>query len=182
MTEAPRWSLRKAHYLKIAQLPDGTKVEWEHKETNRDSGRTNRKIFAVPMYLNSEDASDCNYPGECIVAHRVEGCHNLKQDYIFEGEPNQEMEPLNEEAQAITDSLRAKWIHPIDTIPVNGGMNSEEMAFMAKMMQAFGEGQTKATGTVPKAQYDELQARLDRLEALLTKLPSVEPSVTGRRV
>ncbi len=178
MAEAPRWSLRKAHYLKIAQLPDGTKVEWEHKETNRDSGRTNRKIFAVPMYLNSEDASDCNYPGECIVAHKVEGCHNLKQDYIFEGEPNQEMEPLNEAAQAITDSLRAKWIHPIDTIPVNGGMNSEEMAFMAKMMEAAGK---VASATVPKADYDALAERLARLEALLSPQGRVvEPS--SRRV
>lgn len=182
MTEAPRWALRGKHHLNIPVLPDGTKVEWEHKETNRDSGRTNRKMFPVPMYLNSEDGSDMNYPqdGQCIVAHFVEGAYNHPRDYIMLDEPNQEMEPLNEAAQAISDSLRHKWIHPIDTIPANGGMNSEEMAFMAKMMEGFAK--TAAPATVPKADYDALAERLARLEALLTKPPSVEPSVTGRRV
>jgi hypothetical protein len=72
MTEAPRWRLISPHYLKVPELPDGTKVEWEHKETARESGRTIRKLFAVPMLLEPKDPADCNYPGEIIVATKAE--------------------------------------------------------------------------------------------------------------
>ena len=123
MPEAPRWRLVNAHYLRVPELPDGTKVEWEHKETSRESGRSVRKLFPGPILLNPNDGADCNYPGELIVAHAIDGAHNLRQDYIFEGEPTPEMEPLNDAAQAISDSLRTKWEHPIDSIPVNGGMS-----------------------------------------------------------
>src|SRR5580704_3501087 len=115
MTEAPRWRLTNPHYLKVFALPDGTRCEWEHKETSRETGRSVRKLYPVPILLNPSDPADCNYPGEIIVAH--EGDHNLTQDIIFEGPPTQEMEPLNDAAQAISDSMRDRWLHPIDTLP-----------------------------------------------------------------
>jgi hypothetical protein len=180
MFEAPRWSLRNAHYLKVAELPDGTKVEWEHKETSRESGRTVRKLYPVPILLDPRDPADCNYPGEVIVAHEVEGAHNLRQDIIFLGEPTPEMEPLNEAAQAISDSLRSKWEHPIETLPANGGMNPAEQVFMQTMMSQFakeiGAALPKSNIAVPDGEVDELKARLAKLEALLAaqKSPPVE--------
>ena len=171
MTEAPRWRLINAHYIKIAELPDGTKIEWEHKETARETGRTVRKLYAVPMLLDPKDSSDCNYPGEIIVAHAIEGAHNMRQDYIFEGDPTPEMEPLNEAAEAINESLRDKWTHPIDTLPANGGMSGAEQAFMEKMMVAFGKEigaqLPKANAAVASDETVELKERLAKLEAII---------------
>ncbi len=171
MTEAPRWRLIAPHYLRVPELPDGTKIEWEHKETARESGRTVRKLFPVPMLLNPNDGADCNYPGELIVAHAVDGARNERHDYIFLGDPTQEMEPLNDAAQAITDSLRERWIHPVDTLPVNGGMSSAEQVFMQQMMTAFakeiGTALPKTNIAVPDAETADLKERLAKLEALL---------------
>jgi hypothetical protein len=184
MTEAPRWSLRNAHYLKVIELPDGTKVEWEHRETSRESGRTVRKLFQVPILLDPRDPADCNYPGEVIVANAVDGTHNLRNDIIFIGEPTPEMEPMNEEAQAISDSLRSKWEHPIDTLPTNGGMSSAEQAFMQSMMTSFakeiGASLPKSNIAVPDGEVDELKARLAKLEALLAA-QQAKPEVHQRR-
>ena len=184
MSEAPRWRLTAPHHLRVPELPDGTKIEWEHKETARESGRTVRKLFPVPMLLNPHDGADCNYPGELIVAHAVEGARNERHDYIFLGEPTQEMEPLNDTAQAITDSLREKWINPIDTMPANGGMSSQEQVFMQQMMIAFakevGTALPKTNIAVPNAEVDELKDRLARLEALLAAQP--KPEASQRRV
>jgi hypothetical protein len=149
MTEAPRWRLINAHYLNVPILPDGTKVEWEHKETNRENGRTLRTMHSVPMLLDPKDGADCNYPGEVIVAHAVANARNEPKDIIFVGTPTPEMEPLNDAAQKVTDLCKHRWINPIESIPSNGGMTSAESAFMQKMMEAF-QGGAKPNASVPK--------------------------------
>jgi hypothetical protein len=170
MTEAPRWRLINEHYLNIQQLPDGTRVEWEHKETARETGRTVRKLFPVPMYLNPKDPSDFNHPSEIIVAYK--GDHNNPRDYIFSSDPTPEMEPLNDAAQEITDRLRPKWEHPIETLPVNGGMDSKELAFMKAMMENFAKVAPPAPVTT---EVEVLEARLAVLEAAV---PAAEPEPT----
>lgn len=183
--ECPRWRLTAPHYLNIVQLPDGTKIEWEHKEVNRESGRAVRKLYPVPMLLNPEDPSDHNYPGEIIVTQEVEGAHPLRQDLIFTAQPTRDMEPLNEAAQAITDQCRARWVHPIESLPPNGGMNEQEQVFMKNMMAAFAQqmGQAPAAApnaTVPREDYDELKERLAKLEATIMA-QNKAPPVTERR-
>jgi polyhydroxyalkanoate synthesis regulator phasin len=184
MSEAPRWSLRNAHYLNVEQLTDGTRVEWEHKETARETGRTVRKLFPVPMLLDPKEPADCNYPGEVIVTQRTEGAHLLRDDYVFKGEPTPEMEPLNAEAQVISDSLQAKWQHPIDTLPANGGMNEREQAFFENMMKAFTGAASAQNQVVPREQYDELKERLAKLEAAIAaqNKPAPGEHAPGRRV
>lgn len=181
MTEAPRWRLTNPHYLKVFELPDGTRCEWEHKETARETGRTVRKLFSVPILLNPSDPSDCNYPGEVIVAHAGES--NLQRDIIFEGPPTQEMEPLNESAQALSDSMRDRWLHPIDTLPVNGGLNSSESEFMQKMMAAFeriAPPPVQATA-INQVQFDELKAQVVALTAALAAKAGPTSPVPERR-
>lgn len=185
MTESPRWSLIEPHYINVRELPDGTKIEWEHKETSRESGRAVRKLFVVPMLLDPRDAADHNYPGEIIVAREIEGQSNLRMDYIFEGDPTQGMEPLNEAAQVITDSLRAKWVDPIQSAGISGDMNDREKAFMENMMRAFaGAAQASAVpnATVPREDYDELKERLAKLEAMIAAQNNPKPGEAGRRV
>lgn len=189
MTEAPRWRLTAPHYINIAQLPDGTKIEWEHKETNRESGRAVRKLFPVPMLLDPESPPDHNYPGEIIVTQEVEGAHVLARDLVLCGPPTRDMEPLNAAAEAITDAHRARWTHPIETLPANGGMNEQEKAFMQTMMAAFarevGTQINPAPNTsVPREDYDELKERLGKLEALLAAQNRAAPPdaiASGRR-
>jgi hypothetical protein len=183
MSEAPRWRLTEAHHLNIEVLPDGTKVEWEHKETSRESGRAIRRLFAVPMFLEPKDAADHNYPGEIIVAHAVDGGHNLRQDYIFKGPPTPGMEPLNEAAELLSDEWKHKWNNPIESLPANGGMNAAESAFLAKMTEAFeriAPPRANVDATAPD-KVTELTERLAKLEALLAAQAKVSV-VEGRRV
>ena len=179
MPEAPRWRLNSKHYLRVAELPDGTRVEWEHKETSRETGRTVRKLYPVPILLDPDVPGDCNYPGEIIVAHAVDGAINLSQDLIFEGNPTPEMEPLNDAAQAITATMRDQWDHPIESLPANGGMTLAESAFMQRLMETFERAATPAATAsgVTQAQYDELKAQV---AALTTALANKSPAPDRR--
>lgn len=183
-SECPRWRLVEPHYIRVPTLPDGTRVEWEHRETARESGRTVRKLYAVPMLLDPKDPADFNHPGEIIVTHDVEGAIMARGDYIFEGDPTPGMEPLNAAAEAITARLRQRWEHPINSLPVNGGMNAEESAFMANMMAAFAKLAPPADPqVVPRAEYDALKDRLAKIEAaLLAGQSAAAASQPERRV
>lgn len=182
--ECPRWRLLAPHYINVLALPDGTRVEWEHKETNRESGRAVRKLYPVPMLLNPEDPGDCNYPGEIIISQHAEGAHFLRQDLLFEGPPTRDMEPLNEAAEAITEQHKARWVHPIETLPANGGMNEQEKAFFENMMKAFtqqvGPQPQVSNTSVPREDYDELKERLAKLEAMIAA-QNKAPEPTGVR-
>jgi len=179
MSECPRWRLTAPHYLNVAQYQDGTKIEWEHKETNAINGRAVRKLFPVPLMLNPEDPGDFNYPGEIIVTQEVEGGRPMPQDYIFTGAPTRDMEPLNQAAEAESDKHRARWIHPVETLPPNGGMNQDEMNFMKTMMADFakqvGASLPQNNATVPREDYDELKERLAKLEAMIMAQNAAKP-------
>lgn len=185
MSEPARWRLNSAHYLNVAQLPDGTRVEWEHKETARETGRTVRKLFSVPMLLNPQDPADFNHPGEIIVAVNAGDLgRNDPRDYIFDGRLTPEMEPLNEAAQALTDAARSKWDHPIDSLPVNGGMSTQEQVFMQQMMEGFaakiGAVLPAAGAVVPSDEVVALKERLAKLEALIAA-QNKAPAPTAER-
>lgn len=139
-----RWRLRNAHYLNVVSRY-GEKIEWEYSETSRDTGRRARKLFPVPLMMDPNNAADFNYPGEIIVCMPGKG---QGEDVEFLGEPTPEMEPLDEEAEAISASLRSKWEHPIDSLAPNGQMSSAEQAFMANMMKAF--AQTNSQSVLPE--------------------------------
>lgn len=109
-----RWRLTAAHYLKVP----GT--EWEYKEVDMTSGRQARKVFPVPLHLDPNNPSDCNYPGDIIVKQGK----GEPRDIIFEGPPTPDMEPLDDEAEAISAKWREKWSHPIEDLAVTIGPTS----------------------------------------------------------
>lgn len=109
-----RWSLMNAHYLNVP----GT--EWEYKETT-DSGKQGRKIFPVPLHLDPNNPRDHNYPGEIIVCHEGKG---QPKDIVFVGPPTPDMTPLDDEAQAISDSMQPAWIHPIESLPTHDNLSA----------------------------------------------------------
>lgn len=185
--ECPRWRLLAPHYINVPTLPDGTRVEWEHKETNRVSGRAVRKLYPVPMLLNPEDPNDQTPrgSGEIIVSQEAEGGFFNRNDLLFEGPPTRDMEPLNEAAEAITEQHKARWVHPIETLPANGGMNSQEQQFMQTMMADFarqvGASLPQNNTSVPREDYDVLKERLAKLEAIIAAQNNPPAPVTARR-
>jgi hypothetical protein len=132
MEQIPRWRLTQPHYLNVP----GT--EWEYKETSRDSGKTGRKIFEVPQYLNPNDPADHNYPGEIIVSHGLD--RQFPKDIVFVGKPTGDMEPLNEEADKISEEESKNWQHPVDTLPAQGNYSQSLLvgleAMLSKAMEA----------------------------------------------
>ncbi len=92
-----RWKLTEPHYLKVP----GTK--WEYTMQNRTTGKPQRKVFDVPLYLNPEDEGDWNvregYDGYIAVCHEDKG---LPSDIAFIGDPTPGMVPLDDEARELT--------------------------------------------------------------------------------
>src|SRR5881392_1048059 len=91
-----RWRLKDKHYLSVPG------IEWEYQETDRETGRRARKIFTVPLYLDPEIQADWNYPeeGAIIVSTKFDPAH--RRDIVFTGPPTPDMEPVDDEAEAIT--------------------------------------------------------------------------------
>ena len=145
-----RWRLTRPHYLWVPGS------EWEYKETSRETGRQARKVFPVPQLLNPEDPADCNYPGELIVCHEGKG---NKRDYIFTGPPTPDMEPLDEEAEKLSEEASKHWRHPIDSLPgdfTQSILNDFQRQIDALQMKA--PMPTPTNGTVDKKDFDELKA------------------------
>lgn len=136
------------HYLNVP----GT--EWEHSETNRDSGRKARKRFTVPMLV---DAEQTVYQGD----------RPLENDIAFIGDPTPDMTPLDDEAQAISDRCAPRWIHPIDALP--GQFSQSLLTSLEKQLtQAMAQAPTipnVSQAMVPKADFDRLQAQVAELMA-----------------
>jgi hypothetical protein len=107
-----RWSLKDSHYLSVP----GT--EWEYIESDRESGRRARKVYEVPVYLNPKTPSDWNYPSEqlVVVADKYDPKH--PRDIVFTGPPTPDMEPMDEEAEKISQGYidRGAWKHPLESL------------------------------------------------------------------
>ena len=125
-----RWRLREKHYLRVP----GT--EWEYREVTM-AGRQGRKIFQVPLYLDPEDPGCHNYPGEIIVADKP-----YNRDYVFEGPPTPEMEPLDDEAEAISKAESVNWVNPIESLP--GTYNQSLLEHLEKQVAELQVGQRVA--------------------------------------
>lgn len=169
-----RWSLRNPHYLNV---PGN---EWMHEESDRETGRRNRKIYTVPQMLDPNNPQDQNYRelGQIVVCHEGKG---EPRDIIFVGEPTPDMEPLDEEAESISEGLRMKWEHPIDTLPANGGMNEQESAFMKALMAQFAQNVAPQNAAVPAAEFEELKKQVAELMAQNAELKAAKVEPTARR-
>lgn len=174
-----------AHYLNVP----GT--HWEQNETDRTTGKANRRTHSVGLLLNPDDPSDCDRNGEIIVYTAVDGARGPKFGHEFLGEPTPEMEPVNDEAQAISDSLRSKWERPFDSFQTaaDGDFSTRLLAGIEKALNkaAQNTGDVPGATMVPKGEYDALKDQMaemqKQMDAILAQAkPASIDAVAGRRV
>ena len=157
-----RWRLTAPHYINVP----GT--EWEYKETNRDTGRQGRKVFEVPLHLDPDQPADQNYPGEVVVCHEGKG---QARDIVFLGEPTPDMEPIDDEARKLSDSLRHKWIHPIESLGSQGVYGEGLIEAFQREIAKISAGQNVSTKGIDPAEFAKLQAQVVELTAALKAKP-----------
>lgn len=140
-----RWKLATAHYLKVPG------IEWEYMEQGMGKkGRTLRKKFLVPLFLDPRDSGDWtetwglsdNPEGHIVVCYEGKG---EPKDIVFEGDPTPDMIPLDDEAKALSAQYEKRWQYKVDgDMPGSYSQSlvdhfQEEMAFVqAKPVEVAG--------------------------------------------
>jgi hypothetical protein len=178
-----RWRLTDSHYLAVA----GT--EWEYKEQNRETGRQARKVYEVPMYLNPKDNADWNYPRDeaIIVSDKFDPAY--PRDIVFRGTPTPDMEPLDDEAQAISDGERKNWIHPIEALNMTYS-ESRLSEFERNIAELMAKGVPKVSSPMPAMSLsgvdpeaiEKMQAQIATLMEANAKLEKALGEAPKRRV
>lgn len=167
-----RWKLLSAHYLNVP----GT--EWEYKEEDPVTKKAKRKVFNVPQLLDPENDKTChNYEGECIVAYGDK--QHQSRDIIFLGPPGPEMEPLDEEAEAISKAESHRWYRPAETI--NGGSYTENLVadFQAQLtaLQNGMHAKPAAPVAVNQIDPDEFNGLKDLVKQLMESNAALQARV-----
>ena len=173
-----RWKLLTAHYLNVP----GT--EWEQVEVDRETGKQARKRYPVPVLLDPKDPADWNQKYRNQFGQIVEGMVTVayadgaqRGDIVFVGEPTPDMEPLDDEAEAISTRLMPKW--------TNGGMYQannvpEGTSFADALIQKM-EQQIDALNKVvipnqavqiSRSEFDELRHKIEVLTERNAELES----------
>lgn len=171
-----RWALKAKHYLTVEDC------EYEYTETERSTGKARKLKFKVPRFLDPDDPNDINYPPDVIVCYSGKG---LPRDIVFFGEPTPDMEPLDEEAVAISKKLEPKWINPMgeQALPATGSYSD---AMLANFERALNDminriGIPKAVPNV--AVPDDILAKLQaQMEELVRKNAELEARLNGENL
>lgn len=171
-----RWKLTQPHYLSVPN------VEWEHRETDTTNGRQVRKVFIVPIVLDPVSPSNSqqppNYGSDYIVAWEGKG---NPADIVFIGDPTPDMEPLDEEAKAVSDSLRDTWKHPIESLSNEGYGADLIRTFEKQITDALRLGKP-SNESVPGAEVEALKAQIAELTAQNVRIMEMLDKKGARRV
>jgi len=156
-----RWKLMSNHYLIT------NKTRWEQIETDRSTGKQNRKQYDVPQFLDINDPGDWTNrvgdSGEIIVCDG--GTHDSK-DLRFYGEPTPDMEPVDPEAQAISKKFEKVWRTSADR-QISGKTYQDELleGMHAEMQSMKNQGQGDV-GEVMKTMAEVLKQQQALMGAL----------------
>lgn len=157
-----RWKLLAGHYLDVP----GT--EWEYKEQPlgaKGNARTSRKVLKVPLLLVPADPADWTHPElEAIIVAYDDGKQD-QRDLIFTGKPTPDMQPLDEDAKAISASLSGEWSNPIEDVDSDKHYTERLIeSFQQSMAElATGQGGAVSTGGVPPEAFQEMQKQVAEL-------------------
>lgn len=178
-----RWRVTAKHYINAKQFGEDT--QWMREETNRDTGRAFRRFFTVPLLIDPEDPICINKNvGFCVVA--TEGSE-MPGDIIILGPPTPDMEPLDDDAKAITKAESVKWKDPINSLPISIGddFGNQLLAMLTSQFNTVAnQSNTSLKGANPD-QIAKLEAMLlaqqEQIAKLLagntTPVPAEEPLV-----
>lgn len=163
-----RWRLTEKHYLNVKG------VEWEQIET-LETGKQVRHRYPVPLYLDPKDDGiviEWGQSGELIVS---DGSNPGHRDIIFTGPPTPAMEPLDDEAEALTEIERPKWVHPIESLPGQGFNDSLLQTLSKQLAEALTNVKPQAPiiGVDP-AEFVKMQQQLALLMARNAELESAK--------
>src|SRR5262245_3142990 len=163
-----RWRLLEPHYLNVP----GT--EWEYKESDRETGRQARRIYPVPLYLDPKYHQDINDRENewVVVSHAYDKAHH--RDYVFVGSPTPNMEPIDEEAERISQGHidRGDWVHPIESLNMTYSQSvlsefeqriAQLVVDKANQSKPFDPPPNVSTAGVSQKQFDELQGMVKQL-------------------
>ena len=142
-----RWKLKTPHYLNVP----GTK--WEYTENSRTSGRPQRNVYNVPLYLHPEDPNDWNWrydrdSGDIIVCYEGKGDSSGK-DIVFIGPPTPDMEPLDDEAKAISK-------RDVRELLQGESVSDERGGYAGKVLEELGMKLAEAMTNGSSASQDKL--------------------------
>lgn len=138
-----RWRLRQPHYLNTVKP-----AIWRHEEQSQASGEKHEQDYIVPRYLDPGDPKQMSRDGEVVVCLKGKG---EKGDWEVADETSvtPDMDPIDEEAQEISDRLAPNWAHPIETLPSNSSsmlsdLQRENAALKAQLEAKSGETARRA--------------------------------------
>lgn len=170
-----RWRVTAKHYINAKQFGEDT--TWVREETNRDTGRAFRRTFAVPLYIDPEDPICINKnTGFCVVA--TEGTE-MPGDIIILSPPTPDMEPMDDEAKAITKAESVKWKDPINSLPIQIGDDFGAQLLAALTSQFNNVNQVPSTSLKGASSNEvaELRAMVEQLQRQLAGAPAAEPEI-----
>lgn len=168
------WKLRAAHYLNVP----GTR--YIRSEIDGETGEAIQHIFEVPRLLDPEDTR-VHTPrgsGQILVANAA-GKKANPSAWLFIGQPGPDMDPMDEEAEAISAKYRATWINPMDSLPeVDQGVAMAAAIGKALAEQLAGLAIGAKPAAAGSAEFDALQARIKELEEQLAAAPRADDGLT----
>jgi hypothetical protein len=170
-----RWRVNAKHYVMAEQY--GEPTEWVREEVNRDTGRAFRKNYKVPLLVDPEDPLCNNREGMCVLATKGS---EKPGDIVFlpPNTPTPDMEPLDDEAEAITAEWRPKWVNPIDGLPLTAGEEVGQQILRALEAKINEIGRSQAPVTLSGAsgsEIEELKKLIAAQQAQINQLIQPKP-------
>lgn len=168
-----RWELKEKHTLNVKG------VQWEQIETIQETGEQVRHRFDVPLYLDPDDGGIIKRWGNGGILIVSDGNNAHPRDIIFTGPPTPGMDPIDDEARRISDSLRDSWIHPIESLQGQGFGESLLASLSKQLAEAMANQRQVAPVTgVDPADFAKLQ---EQVAALMARNAELESASDRRR-
>jgi len=145
-------------------------TEYIYTEVSRETGRQYRQTVKVPRHLEPKDPGDHNYPGEIVVSN---GKNAQLRDIIFLGDPTPDMEPIDDEARAISQRFidAGKWKKPLDGEGYGEDLIKQFLTQMERMQSI--PQPVSISGIDPKA-FADLQ---DQVKALMEQNAKLQAQI-----
>lgn len=171
--QPPIWRLRADHYLNV---PNTFFVQ---RVADEQTGEQIEHRYPVPRLLQLSDPKACNAGPETILVSTDKAAKLINaRMWIFDGEPTPDMEPQNEAAEALSESLRHKWLKPFDELPAIGGTGvnfaAELQTALAAVLSAA-QGQSTAVPTTSPDVIAVMQKQIEEMSATIAKLTGTAP-------